>query len=136
MIYLIVGFTGILGAASRYYISVYVDPTWNHPFPLDTFIANMIGCSIMGLLTAWATQLKVIRAELVGAAISGFVGSLTTFSHLAVESADLINREEWGAILLYLSASLLIGLALAWLGYALGMRLWGKSATTGQRTGD
>lgn len=127
MIYLIVGITGILGATSRYYIGVYVDPTWNHPFPLNTFITNMIGCSIIGLMTAWAAQVKHIRPEFISAAISGFVGSLTTFSHFAVESADLINREDFGVMLLYTSASLFIGLALTWLSFAIGKYLWRSS---------
>lgn len=58
---------------------------------------------------------------------SGFVGAYTTFSTMTWEALTLLRDGRPGAAAAYLGASLVLGMAAAWLGWgasqALGVRL-------------
>ena len=83
------------------------------------FVANMLGCLVIGLVVAQPPS----NSRLILWLGIGFCGSLTTFSawilqlYLAIHSGSVLKAM---AVLL---ASLASGLALVCLGYAMG-RLW------------
>jgi fluoride exporter len=52
----------------------------------------------------------------------GLLGSFTTFSALAVSLVALTSLNEWMLALLYLVASIALGLGAAWAGLRLGGR--------------
>ena len=77
-------------------------------FPYGTLAVNVLGSFALGLLAGAAGATTVILA-------SGALGSLTTFSTLAVETAELWRRRR-GRAVGYATASLVVGVAAAYLG--------------------
>ncbi len=82
------------------------------------FIANMLGCLLMGLVLAQSAR----RKHLILWAGIGFCGSLTTFSSWMLQLARALRAGQAWDSLLVLVASLLGGLVLVALGHALGRR--------------
>jgi CrcB protein len=93
-------------------------------FAVSTLLANTVGAFALGMLVArvWDRAPSWLRAGL-GA---GLLGSFTTFSALAVTLVSLGAAGEWMLALAYLVATMLLGLAAAWLGLRLGR--WRRSA--------
>ena len=82
------------------------------------FIANMLGCLLLGVVLAQPAR----RKRLMLWAGIGFCGSLTTFSSWMLQLARALRAgEAWDSVLV-LVASLLGGLVLVALGHALGRR--------------
>ncbi|NYF09451.1 CrcB protein [Leifsonia sp. AK011] len=108
---------GLLGTGARFA----VDGVLLHQddqFPLSTLIANALGAFALGFLVArvWPTAPSWLRAGLG----VGLLGSFTTFSAVAVSLVSL-TAAGWGMLALaYLVATIVLGLAAAWLGLRLG----------------
>ncbi len=112
-----------LGALSRWLLGLWLNglfPT----VPPGTLLANVLGGYLIGLALAWFSTPSGVPAEWRLFVITGFLGSLTTFSTFSAEILRLVQdgRMAWaaGAVMLHLSGSLLAtwaGLATpAWLG--------------------
>ena len=80
------------------------------------FLANMIGCLLIGLVLAQGPT----RVRLMLAAGIGFCGSLTTFSSWMLELAKALRAGDATAAVGVLLVSLIGGVLLVFLGYALG----------------
>jgi len=95
----VVGLGGFLGAIARYGVSVAVGTFWTHPFPLATFLVNIVGSFALGLLAAFiATHFELDPAWRLFAA-TGFVGAFTTFSTFEYETNDLVRTGAyWWAV--------------------------------------
>lgn len=78
-------------------------------FPAATFAVNVAGCLALGALLGLGGRRRIgpATADALGV---GFCGGLTTFSTLAVEVVDLMDRGRTPLALAYVSASLLAGL--------------------------
>ena len=102
---------GLVGTGLR----VGVDALLQHQ--IATLVVNVVGSLVLGYLVArvWPTASAWVRAG-IG---PGVLGSFTTFSALAVILVDLGFTLEG---LLYLAATLVLGLGAAYLGLRLGGR--------------
>ena len=105
----------------RYWLSVYVTSKLGAAFPWATFIINVSGSFLIGLLMTlfgrWSAH------PLAGlAVIVGFLGGYTTFSSYEFETYTLLDRRLPVAALLYMAGSVATGfLAVAigvWIGHA------------------
>ncbi len=78
---------------------------------------NLAGCLVLGYLAAaaWSARAELPMALGLG---TGFCGSLTTFSALTVDVAQMARDSDWGYAAGYLAASVAGGLALAMMGAA------------------
>jgi len=85
--------------------------------PLSTLLINVVGSFALGLLTArvWPTAPPWLKAGLG----PGLLGSFTTFSAFAVQVVAL-GFSVWS--LLYVVATIVLGLAAAFAGLRLGRR--------------
>lgn len=102
-----VGFLAAAGIATL--LRVVVSARLNlEAFPYGTLAVNVVGSFALGLLAGAGEVTTVILA-------SGVLGSLTTFSTLAVETVGLWRRSRRRAMA-YAAASLAGGVAAAWLG--------------------
>ncbi|PBC52706.1 fluoride efflux transporter CrcB [Rhodococcus sp. ACS1] len=112
MIVLLVAVGGALGATTRYLAGRYVDSY--RSFPVATFLVNVAGCLILGLLSGASMSAQAFA--LLG---TGFCGGLTTYSTFAVESVGLLRIRLALTSVVYTIASVTAGLAVAWLGFRL-----------------
>lgn len=119
---LLVGFGGAAGSIVRYLISwAYskYQPT-NISFPYPTFIANMLGCILIGLLMAYVLKdINLERDAFKLLLVTGFCGGFTTFSSFSFETIQLIQNQQTTTAILYVCMSLVLGLGLTFGTYSL-----------------
>lgn len=125
MTYLLIGLGGFLGANARYALSVWAADRFGTAFPYGTFIINISGSFLMGIvLTLIAGQFhNAANARLLMA--TGFLGAYTTFSTFAYETLALLRQRDWRGGLLNYLGSVVLGVAAAALGIGLTNRLLG-----------
>lgn len=91
--------------------------------PVATFIVNIIGCFIIGIITGMVAHgVNISPAWRTGLTV-GFCGGLTTFSTFGRETLELLQSGQIGMALCYVALSLVVGIAAAWSGMALSSRL-------------
>ncbi|MEV0946121.1 fluoride efflux transporter CrcB [Rhodococcus sp. NPDC049939] len=112
MTVLLVALGGGLGAVTRYLAGRYVHSY--RSFPMATFLVNVVGCLVLGLLSG--LSMPAYAFALFG---TGFCGGLTTYSTFAVESVGLMRIRRALVSLVYVVASVALGLTAAWLGFRL-----------------
>ncbi|MBY0476080.1 MAG: fluoride efflux transporter CrcB [Chitinophagaceae bacterium] len=114
--FLLVGLGGAAGSMLRYAFSVWLK---HATFPLATFLVNMIGSFIIGLVFAYALRNASFDLNWRIFLAAGLCGGFTTFSAFSLESLQLLQQQRIGLFFVYVVGSILLGLAAAWLGYSL-----------------
>lgn len=114
----LIGVFGAAGALTRLGISNAIDA---RTFPWATLLINITGSFALGLLLTWgATRLS----HDIGSALAiGFLGAYTTYSTFAVDVTILGDDGRVTAAGLYLAATVVLGIAAAAIGVALGRTL-------------
>lgn len=108
---LLVGAGGAVGSILRYLTSVFIVRSEPYPFPVATFIVNILGCFCIGLLINLIPS-NNMRFLL----ITGFCGGFTTFSTFASETFTLVDNAHTIQALIYVLASCILGVCAVWLG--------------------
>jgi len=114
-----VGLGGFVGANARYFLGLWVATRFGTTFPYGTFIINITGSFILGLIMGTLEGHVLSPVVRLSAGI-GFVGAYTTFSTWTYETLRLIEN---GSVLLAtvnLLGSVLAGLLAAVGGLATG----------------
>jgi CrcB protein len=110
--YLMVGAGGFLGAVARLLIARWVLSLVDTRFPLGTFVINVSGSFLLGVLATIAAQKLFAHAEALQLALGvGFLGAYTTFSTFEFETHTLLATGAWTMAAANMVASLLVGLA-------------------------
>ena len=112
-----VGAGSFVGGALRYLVSLGLKYTGG--FPWATFLVNLIGCLLIGLLWGLFSRFANASQQLVLFLSVGFCGGFTTFSTFSKESLQLIQSGNWGYLALYVTGSILLGILLVAAGYHL-----------------
>lgn len=102
-----------LGGLLRWTISGVWTPAQSH-FPWATFIINISGCFVIGLVVALVPDTPgnhLYRQFLIG----GLLGGYTTFSTFSRESLLLLQSGRPLAATLYIAGSVLLGLTATFL---------------------
>jgi len=109
---LLVAAGGAVGSMARYQIGAWVlARTESWAFPLGTFIVNVLGCLVAGVLIGVAEYRDFLTLELRLLLFTGFLGGFTTFSAFGVETVALIERGQVGVAAGYVAASVACGVA-------------------------
>ena len=87
-------------------------------WPWGVLAVNLAGCLLLGYVAAAAWSARADLPMRLGLG-TGFCGSLTTFSALTVDVADMARNSNWGNAASYLAVSVAGGVALAVIGAAL-----------------
>ena len=118
MLWLAVSAAAGTGALLRYVIDRAVADRWRSSWPFGTFVVNMTGSFVLGLLVGFAAHHGLGRNALdIGGA--GFAGGYTTLSTWAWESLALAETSEWAAASANVAGSIALGLAAAAAGLGL-----------------
>ncbi|MCX6538355.1 MAG: fluoride efflux transporter CrcB [Acidobacteria bacterium] len=109
--YLLVGVGGFLGANARYVTAKWVGTWVDAGFPLGTFLINMSGSFLLGLLGGLLAARLVPHGDDVRLALGvGFLGAFTTFSTFEFETHALFEDGVWLTALSNIFLSLFLGL--------------------------
>lgn len=116
---LLAGCGGFVGTCGRYLLIKGCAAIWHDAFPLGTFLVNIAGCFIAGILFGLLERTHMMTSGESVLLIVGFCGGFTTFSTFANDMWSLGNKGDWTAFGLYLAASVIIGVLLVWAGRAI-----------------
>jgi len=111
-----------LGAPARYLVDGWVQDHTSGAFPWGTFVVNVTGCLMLGLLTGLGlyhglgTHVRTVLG-------TGGVGAYTTFSTFTFETVRLAEEGAVDEALRNAGASFVVGLAAASVGLALSAAL-------------
>jgi len=110
-IYLIVGVGGILGSITRYKLGKVIMKKTKSILPMGTFIINITGAFFLGIVSNYQYEKSfyLLLAD-------GFLGAYTTFSTFMYEGFNLLNGKEKLNAVIYITASILVGI----IGFLLG----------------
>jgi CrcB protein len=107
---------GFAGAVLRYLVGgAVLHHTTNWKFPLSTFVVNVLGCLVAGILMALAVKHDSFSPELRLLLFTGVLGGFTTFSAFGVETVYLIQRHEMMWAGLNVAGSVCVGIGMLWL---------------------
>jgi CrcB protein len=108
---LIIGIGGFIGAVSRYLMAIWIGSRWGRSFPLGTFVINVSGSFLIGLLMVLLTQKLLVSPYWRLLLVVGFLGAYTTFSTFEYETGKLLEDGETLIAALNAVLSVLLGFA-------------------------
>lgn len=120
---LFVGGGGFLGANARYFLGRWIAERYGGEFPYGTMFINVSGSLIIGfVLTVLAARSGLSPNYRLLVAV-GFLGAYTTFSTYTYDGLTMMRADEWLKSLVYLTASVVMGMAAVTAGMLLGRRV-------------
>lgn len=111
-----VGIGGAIGSILRYLTGIYFQKMDSGNFPLATFIANAIGCLLIGLFMGYLTKNNLVDSQLKWFLVTGFCGGFTTFSTFGFENIQLLQQQQYLLALTYTLVSVCVGITAVFLG--------------------
>lgn len=117
--YVAVGIGGFLGAVARYALGSYIGGRYGVRFPLGTFVINVSGSFLLGLILTLLTRTTASAYWRYLIPI-GFIGAYTTFSTFEYETLRAIQDGQLMTGLLNVALSLFVGFIAVWVGVEVG----------------
>lgn len=116
-----IGVAGFLGAIARFGVEGFITERTNQGFPWGTFVVNISGSFILGVVFALLVEGRFVVAPWLRTGLTiGLIGAYTTFSTLTLETVRLI---EDGALIsagVNALGSLAVGLVAVYVGIVTG----------------
>lgn len=114
--FLLVGLGGALGSMLRYGVTLlFASMGWSGN--LATMSVNIAGSLAIGYLSGSIDSQGALLLMTVG-----LCGGFTTFSTFSLQSVKLLQTGRIGEFALYVLASVIVCIAMAWIGYILAKR--------------
>jgi CrcB protein len=107
---LIIWLGGGIGSVLRYLVQLGISKLVTVTFPAGTFLVNITGCFVIGLLYGLSGRYAALTSEWRLFLITGLCGGYTTFSSFSYESISLFRQGNYTYFILYTVLSVLIGL--------------------------
>jgi CrcB protein len=117
--YLLVFFGGGLGAMLRHLINLTCARCIGTGFPYGTFIVNITGSTVMGLIAGYLAFKGEASQPWRLFVMTGILGGYTTFSAFSLDTALLYERGEFGLAAAYVLGSVVLSIAGLFAGLAL-----------------
>lgn len=112
-IYVSIG--GTLGSCFRYFIGRLMPFDLSNQFPWPTFIVNILGSFLIGVLYTFLQKNQVTSTQYVLLA-TGLMGGFTTFSAMSLEAVVSIKAGHLLMPLTYILSSIVFGISAVWIG--------------------
>src|SRR4051794_41743117 len=119
MNYLLVFLGGGLGSTLRHIVNVASARALGTAFPYHTFIINITGSIVMGLIAGYLAFKGGASQPWRLFLMTGILGGYTTFSAFSLDAALLYERGEIGLALFYVLGSVVLSIAGLFAGLAL-----------------
>ena len=116
---LVVAAGGAMGAVARYKLSgLVLHRTLDWNFPAATFVVNVLGCLVAGVLSGLVERHDMFAPHLRLLLFTGILGGFTTFSAFGLETVHLVRRGHTATAALYVALSVFVGLAAFFLAFS------------------
>lgn len=124
---LVIALGGALGAVSRFLLSGLVDTTMGRNFPFGTLAVNVLGSFLIGVAFVWLASRadSSLARDIV---VTGFLGSLTTFSTFSIQTLQLAQHGEFARAGINIIASVVVCIAASALGILCARTIWQGTA--------
>jgi CrcB protein len=119
MHYLLVFIGGGLGSTLRHVVNIVCQRLLGTNFPYHTFIINITGSTIMGLIAGYLAFKGDAAQSWRLFLMTGVLGGYTTFSAFSLDAALLYERGAVGLTLLYVLGSVVLSILGLFAGLAL-----------------
>src|ERR1019366_763744 len=117
--YLLVLIGGGVGALSRYVLGTAIMERFGGRFPLGTFVINVTGSFLVGLLMTLLTERFQPHPYWRLLLVVGVLGGYTTFSSFEYETYQAVRDGARLMGLIYVAGSVVLGYLGVWLGSVL-----------------
>jgi fluoride exporter len=117
--YVMIAIGGALGSLARYQVASLVQMRVPAGFPWGTFVVNVSGCLVMGVVTTLLATKIVTNPQWRFLIPIGFIGAYTTFSTFEMEWFQANMEGAWLVGAAYAFGSLAAGYAALWAGVTL-----------------
>jgi fluoride exporter len=114
---------GALGTLARYGLEGVVSRRAAGAFPWGTFVVNVSGSFVLGIVFTVLTERWLGAPWLRSALTIGLLGAYTTFSTLSLESYRLLEDRAYGLAAANLLGSMVAGLGAVYAGVVIGRML-------------
>jgi CrcB protein len=121
--FLAVGVGAMLGAWTRWGLGALLNAMLPS-LPLGTLVANLAGGFLIGVAVEFFLHHALIAPEWRLFIITGFLGSLTTFSTFSAEAVELLSTNQYGWAMLLIGSHLAGSLLMTVLGMFVARGLW------------
>ncbi|MBD2395438.1 fluoride efflux transporter CrcB [Cyanobacterium aponinum FACHB-4101] len=106
--YFFIALGAILGALSRYYLTLFCLNKWGNKYSYGTLFANLSGSFLIGFISTIIFY-KIISLELQQFILIGFLGAYTTFSSYILDTSNLYREKRFMDAMFYGIGTPLIG---------------------------
>jgi fluoride exporter len=118
--YVMVGAGGCLGSILRFWLGNYIGSRMGTRFPYGTFVINVTGSFLIGLVFALLTAKSNWSPNWRYLIPIGFIGGYTTFSSFEFETLRAVQDGQIGTGILYVGLSVVLGFVAVWGGLLAG----------------
>lgn len=115
---LIVGIGGGIGSIARLLSQRGIQRMMDLSFPLGTFLINIAGSFIIGVVYALSERGNFLTPEIRLFLTVGFCGGFTTFSTFSYDNYNMISEKLWQFLVLNVGGSIFFGVLAVYLGIA------------------
>jgi CrcB protein len=119
MNYILVFIGGGLGSCLRHAVNVICPRLFGPNFPYHTFIINITGSTVMGLVAGYLAFKGDAAQSWRLFLMTGILGGYTTFSAFSLDTAVLYERGEIGLAAFYVLGSVVLSIVGLFAGLAL-----------------
>jgi fluoride exporter len=113
---LLVGTGGFIGSVTRFLASRFVQDNFQSGFPYGTFLVNISGCLLIGIIYGISERSSLLTSEWKMFLAVGFCGGFTTFSTFANENLAMLRDGDIFHFMIYSGFSVILGVVAAFCG--------------------
>lgn len=114
---------GALGSVARHLVNVEMAQRLEQSTPYATFVVNVIGCLVIGVLAGLAASGRLPLSPVVRTFVFvGILGGFTTFSAFGLDTFTLARGGHLVTAFWNVAGQITLGLGSVWLGFIVGLR--------------